>query len=79
MTDPDQGRLGPKRQQLSDGELSDCFDALERSIEIETNANYRMGDNHLKHADRVIANKAALSTIRDSELIVRALSQDPLP
>jgi len=48
-----------------DAELDQLLAGIERAAEIDAESNYRVLDNHLLHTDRVIANLAALETIRD--------------
>lgn len=74
MQDPISGLGGAGS---GDPALDGLFAAIERAAQIDADINYRIMDNHLKHSDRVIANKAALSLINDGELLTRALMENP--
>lgn len=51
---------------------------IERAAEIDAANNYRIMDNHLLHADRVIAGVAALQTAReDSVSLAKELLGNP--
>ena len=76
--DPAQSRpLSRHSQPVQDDELADFLNGLERTIEIETEHNFRVLDNHLKSSQVVVANKAALSEIHDAELLIKAIIADP--
>jgi len=60
--------MTPERPSTGDPELDSVLKGIEQAAEMDAAANARVMDNHLLHSDRVIANQAALQTIRDGNL-----------
>lgn len=60
-----------------DPDVDRMLASIERAAIIDAEMNYRVGDNHLLLADRLVANVAALKNLNDNRLLEAVLAANP--
>lgn len=59
-------------------EVERLLSQIEMAAKIDADNNYRVMDNHLLHADRVIASMAAMQSVKDDPVeLAKALLENP--